>query len=189
MACLLPIIDWLLRFRPSDRLPLHAQTTPTDSSTRGFIDDYPLEIPTQREQELLDSSEQPHPKITAVQEASERPQLETSEGASDLPGNYEQQQLPDQDEVTNSPDEHGQQPQGLSHVSRSPRQVQPEAPAGSSEPLPNDELQQSQVLDSQSSAAETAQSEAQTGHWICRVILMSISQRHLISLRILNKNS
>ncbi|KAJ5486731.1 hypothetical protein N7530_001031, partial [Penicillium desertorum] len=164
MARLLPIIDWLLRFRPSDRLPLHAQTTPTDSSRRGFIDDYPLEIPTQREQELLNSSEQPHPEITAVQEASERPQLENPEGASGLPGNYEQQQLPDQDEVTNSPDEQGHQPQDLSHVSQRPRQVQPEAPAGSSEPLSNDELQQSQVLEvSRSSAAETAQSEAQTG--------------------------
>lgn len=132
MARLLPIIDWLLRFRPSDRLPLHAQTTPTD-------------------------------EIPEVQEASEQPQFEAPEDASGLPGNHEQQQLPDQDEVTNSPDEQGHQPQDLSHISQSPRQVQPKTPAGLSEPLCSGELQQPQVSEV-CQIAETAQSEAtQTG--------------------------
>ncbi|KAJ6152189.1 hypothetical protein N7497_006508 [Penicillium chrysogenum] len=132
MARLLPIIDWLLRFRPSDRLPLHAQTTPTD-------------------------------EIPEVQEASEQPQFEGPEDASGLPGNHEQQQLPDQDEVTNSPDEQGHQPQDLSHTSQSPRQVQPKTPAGLSEPLCSGELQQPQVSEV-CQIAETAQSEAtQTG--------------------------
>ncbi|OQE29109.1 hypothetical protein PENFLA_c004G08914 [Penicillium flavigenum] len=159
MARLLPIIDWLLRFRPSDRLPLHAQTTPTDSSRRGFIDDYPRKIPTQREQELPNSSEQPHLEIPEVQEASERPQFEAPEDASGLPGNHEQQQLPDQDEVTNSPDEQGHQPQDLSHISQRPRQVQPAAPAGSSELLVGHEVQQTQVCQS----AEKDQSGMQIG--------------------------
>ncbi|KAJ6188141.1 hypothetical protein N7519_003049 [Penicillium mononematosum] len=159
MARLLPIIDRLLRFRPSDRLPLHAQTTPTDSSRRGFIDDYPLEIRTQREQELPNSSERPHLEIPEVQEASERPQFEAPEDASGLPGNHEQQQLPDQDEVTNSPDEQGHQPQELSHLSQNPRQVQPEAPAGSSELLVGHEVQQAQACQS----AEKDQSGTQTG--------------------------
>ncbi|CAG7953458.1 unnamed protein product [Penicillium nalgiovense] len=162
MAGLLPVIDWLLRFRPSDRLPLHAQTTPTDSSRRAFIDDYPLEIPKQREQELPNSSEQSHLEITEVQDAPERPQFEAPEDALNLPGNHEQQQLPDQDKVTNSPDEQGHQPQDLSHISQSPRRVQPEAPAGSSELLSNDELQQPQVSEVCQSA-ETVQSEAQIG--------------------------
>lgn len=125
----------------------------------GWLFDFPLLLDAAESEQELD--EQTRRAICGIQEVPEQPQPETLDGAFYLPGNHEQQ-LPAQDETTNSPDQYNDQPQDLSDLSQSPQQEKPEAPAGKSEPLVSHELQQPQVSEVCQSTKKS-QSEAQTG--------------------------
>ncbi|KAJ5499358.1 hypothetical protein N7453_008409 [Penicillium expansum] len=158
LAQFLPIIDGLLRFRPSDRLTLHEGPMHTSSVVLEWVIDFPLaHHAPDSEQELPISDEQPRLGITGIQEVPEQPQPEVPEGALDLSENHEQQLLA-QDETTNLPDGHGHQSEELPHL---PPSLQQEsvASAGTSEPLVSHELQQPQVSEVCQST-EKAQLEA-----------------------------
>ncbi|CAI7573356.1 unnamed protein product [Penicillium palitans] len=97
-----------------------------------------------------------------IQEFPEQPQPEAPEGALDLPENHEQQ-LPAQDEITDSPNLYDDPPQDLLDLdlAQSPQQALPEAPTGTSEPLVSHEPQQPRVSEVCQSTEKT-QSEDET---------------------------
>ncbi|CAI7655369.1 unnamed protein product [Penicillium glandicola] len=90
LAPLLPIMDGLLRFRPSDRVSIVRKIMPPELVAFPAQDEYhPLVVDTtEDERELSNSDEQSNTEITITE-----PQ-ESPECASDLPGNHDQQQPP-----------------------------------------------------------------------------------------------
>ncbi|KAJ5384087.1 hypothetical protein N7517_001998 [Penicillium concentricum] len=164
LAPLLPIIEGFLRFRPSDRLSLLAATELAESASLLALDKYiPLVVnATEGEQELPSSDVPARLELTGAQEAHRQPRLEAPVGALNVSGNREQQSRPAQDEVANSRDEDGPQPQDLSGMSQSPVQVQQETPVGTPEPLLSPEPQQPPESERYQST-ENAQLETQIG--------------------------
>ncbi|KAJ5513707.1 hypothetical protein N7463_003259 [Penicillium fimorum] len=92
LAPLLPIIEGLLRFRPSDRLPLLVATELAESASLPALDEYlPLAVDaTEGKPELPNSDALPSLELTRVQEVYGQPRLEDPEVALDLSGNDEQ---------------------------------------------------------------------------------------------------
>ncbi|OQD71650.1 hypothetical protein PENPOL_c001G02047 [Penicillium polonicum] len=144
LSSFLGLLDGLLRFRPSDRLTLHTGPKESRSVLSRWLLTFPLVPYTAKGEQELD--EKIRRAINEIQGIPEQPQPGAPEGALDLPEIHDQQQ-PAQDIITNSPGRHDDQPQDLSDPRslQSPRQVQPETPAGASEQLVNHELQQPQV--------------------------------------------
>lgn len=151
----LKLLNGLLRFRPSDRLTLHAVPAELRPMLSGWLFDFPLVLDAAESEQEIDEQTR-----DAIQEVPEQPQPGAPEGVLDLPENHEQQ-LPVQDEITDSPNRYDDPPQDLSDLAQSPQQAQPEAPTGTSEPLVSHEPQQPRVSEVCQSTEKT-QSEDET---------------------------
>lgn len=153
----LKLLNGLLRFRPSDRLTLHAVPAELRPMLSGWLFDFPLVRNAAESEQEIDEQTRDE-----IQEVPQQPQPEAPEGALDLPENHEQQP-PAQDEITDSPNRYDDPPQDLSDLAQSPQQAQPEAPTWTSEPLVSHELQHPQVLEvSQSTEKPQSEDETQT---------------------------